>query len=76
MEVIVGHFGYLGFASRSDLTFQFPRKIVSFAREVVKRARKVPPAQQAMEQETRKTMEISLDACADFPLPEVSDTVI
>ncbi|UPK97241.1 hypothetical protein LCI18_008176 [Fusarium solani-melongenae] len=38
MDVVVGHFGYLEFASGSELGTQFPRKVVAYAREVVARA--------------------------------------
>ncbi|EXJ71827.1 uncharacterized protein A1O5_04328 [Cladophialophora psammophila CBS 110553] len=43
MEVIVGHFGYLEYASNSELLFPFPREIVSYARMVVKHAREGLP---------------------------------
>uniref|UniRef100_A0A0C4DI02 Uncharacterized protein n=1 Tax=Fusarium oxysporum (strain Fo5176) TaxID=660025 RepID=A0A0C4DI02_FUSOF len=38
MDGVVGHFGYLEFASGSGLGTQFPRKVVAYAREVVARA--------------------------------------
>lgn len=38
MDVVVGHFGYLEFASGSELGTQFPRKVVAYAREVIARA--------------------------------------
>lgn len=42
MDVVVGHFGYLEFASSSELVFPFAREITSYARELVKRAREMP----------------------------------
>lgn len=39
MEVIVGHFGYLKYASNSELSFPFPRQLTGFARKVYNRSR-------------------------------------
>ena len=39
MEVIVGHFGYLEYISEAEISFPFPREIVSYARTVVNQAR-------------------------------------
>ncbi|PNH56133.1 hypothetical protein VD0002_g9835 [Verticillium dahliae] len=33
MDVVVGHFSYLDFASGSELGTQFPREVVAYARE-------------------------------------------
>jgi hypothetical protein len=42
MDVVVGHFGYLEFASSSELVFPFAREITSYARDVVKKAKEMP----------------------------------
>lgn len=39
MDIVVGHFGYLGFISSSELEYAFPREIASYARSLVKKAR-------------------------------------
>ncbi|KAI8937133.1 hypothetical protein NX059_006347 [Plenodomus lindquistii] len=39
LDAVVGHFGYLDFLSGSELGTQTPRKIASYAREVVRRAK-------------------------------------
>lgn len=38
MDVIVGHFGFLGYITGAEVTSAFPRKVVSVARGVVDRA--------------------------------------
>lgn len=43
MDTIVGHYGYLEYISGSEFSTRFPRKLVSYAREFVKRAREPSP---------------------------------
>jgi len=73
MDVIVGHFGYMEYVSGSELGFKFPRKIVSYAREVVKRARRTSMTQNT-EKQPPYLGDIVLpgfqEPCPDFPLPE------
>ncbi|OAG35273.1 hypothetical protein AYO21_10544 [Fonsecaea monophora] len=73
MDAIVGHFGYMEYASGSELVFKFPRKCVVYAREVVKRARRQSTSQHA-DQQPPNTADVMLprfsDPCPDFPLPE------
>lgn len=38
MDVIVGHFGFLGYITGAEVTSAFPRKVVSVARQVVDRS--------------------------------------
>lgn len=38
MEMVVGHFGHLGFVSSSEASFSFPRLMVTLASAAVKRA--------------------------------------
>ncbi|EXJ76280.1 uncharacterized protein A1O5_00788 [Cladophialophora psammophila CBS 110553] len=74
MDVIVGHFGYMEYATGSELVFKFPRKVVAYAREVVKRARRTSVTKNA-EQQPPHPSNIALarpsEPCPDFPLPEV-----
>ncbi|OQU99364.1 Fungal specific transcription factor domain-containing protein [Cladophialophora immunda] len=73
MDVVVGHFGYMEYASGSELVFKFPRKVVLYAREVVKRARR-PSISQHSDQQPPNTADVMLprfsEPCPDFPLPE------
>ncbi|OAL34609.1 hypothetical protein AYO20_06026 [Fonsecaea nubica] len=79
MDAIVGHFGYMEYASGSELVFKFPRKCVVYAREVVKRARRQSTSQHA-DQQPPNTADVMLprfsDPCPDFPLPEVHPSAL
>ncbi|CAN9215897.1 unnamed protein product [Alternaria alternata] len=49
MDTVVGHYGYLEYISGSEFSTQFPRKVVSYAREIVKRLREPSTAHDVYE---------------------------
>lgn len=74
MDVIVGHFGYLEYASESELVFPFPREIVSHARVVVKRAREgLSTSQSSQNPQSKSDADAEQsEPFSNYPLPEVS----
>lgn len=74
MDVIVGHFGFLGYITGAEVTSAFPRKVVSIARGVVDRASKSSASNQlpADGQYMPNYEGIQLLTNGLPPLPEVS----
>lgn len=74
MEVVVGHFGYMEYASGSGNAVQFPRKLVSYAREVVARTTK-PKVGTAPMQNVSNAIDCALprlpESSLDSPFPDV-----
>ncbi|KIW38530.1 uncharacterized protein PV06_09486 [Exophiala oligosperma] len=73
MDTIVGHFGYLEYASGSELGANVPRKIVSYAREIVKRGGRTSTSYGSQEVSTNLNRVNNCDtfeASLDYSLPE------
>lgn len=78
MDTIVGHFGYLEYASGSELGANVPRKIVSYAREIVKRGGRTSTSYGSQEVSTNLNRVNNCDtfeASLDYSLPEVSKPI-
>jgi hypothetical protein len=50
MDMIVGHFGHLGFLSAQEMAFSFPRKIVMLASTTVRKAQQQARVHRPMEE--------------------------
>jgi len=74
MDVVVGHFAYMEYASGSAHASHFPRKLVSYAREIVGRTAKTATTMrqyQAQSSSVESTFPGVSDPFLDFLLPEV-----
>lgn len=75
LDTIVGHFGYLEFASGSELGANVPRKIVSYAREIVQRQGRISTSvglQEASAIHNPFDNSDVFEGLLDFSVPEVS----
>lgn len=78
MEIVVGHFGYLAYASTSEISLGFPLELVGFARKLYSRTRhresrqQDTPDHQARREDKQHKSFVSSTDMNDDPSPQMN----